>query len=75
MRITADKPGRVSVQARFQSPYLDSAVAEPGTLVMDGCWKGPIPIRNGLIAPVEGKGLRFQAALRAIPDGGRLAEE
>jgi alpha-L-fucosidase 2 len=72
VRLTADKPGRVSVQARFQSPYLDRALARSDTLVMDGCWKGPIPIRNPLIAPVEGKGLRFQARLRAIPAGGRL---
>ena len=72
VRLTADKPGRVSVQARFQSPYLDREVAKSDTLVMDGCWKGPIPIRNALIAPVEGKGLRFQARLRAIPAGGRL---
>ena len=72
VRLTADKPGRVSVRARFQSPYLDRAVARSDTLVMDGCWKGPIPIRNPLIAPVEGKGLRFQARLRAIPAGGRL---
>ena len=72
VRLTADKPGRVSVQARFQSPYLDRAVAMSDTLVIDGCWKGPIPIKNPLIAPVEGKGLRFQARLRAIPAGGRL---
>jgi alpha-L-fucosidase 2 len=72
VRLTADKPGRVSVRARFQGPYLDRAVAESDTLVMDGSWKGPIPVRNPLIAPVEGKGLRFQARLRAIPVGGRL---
>jgi alpha-L-fucosidase 2 len=73
VRLTADKPGRVSVQARFQSPYLDGALARSDdTLVMVGCWKGPIPIRNPLIAPVEGKGLCFQARLRAIPAGGRL---
>jgi alpha-L-fucosidase 2 len=72
VRLTADKPGRISVRARFQSPYLDRAVAWSDTLVMDGSWKGPIPVRNPLIAPVEGKGLQFQARLRAIPVGGRL---
>ena len=69
VRIAGDRPGRVSVQARFQSPYRDRAAAKPGMLVMDGCWKGPIPIRNWLIAPVEGKGLRFQARRRASPRG------
>ena len=38
---------------------------------MDGCWKGPIPGNNRLIAPVEGNGMRFQAVLwRRLPDGG-----
>ena len=37
---------------------------------MEGCWKGPIT-NNWLIAPVEGKGLRFQTALLALPEGGR----
>ncbi|MFI5378275.1 MAG: glycosyl hydrolase family 95 catalytic domain-containing protein [Tepidisphaerales bacterium] len=71
VRITGDKPGRVSVGAQFKSPYLESAAAKPGKLVMDGCWKGPIPGNNWLIAPVEGKGMRFQAALLALPEGGR----
>ncbi|MDB5300490.1 MAG: Alpha/beta hydrolase fold-3 domain protein, partial [Phycisphaerales bacterium] len=70
VRITCDKPGRVSVQAQLKSPYLDRVTATRGKLVMDGTWKGPIPVNNNLIAPVEGKGLRFQAALLTIPDGG-----
>jgi alpha-L-fucosidase 2 len=70
VRITCDKPGRVSVGAQLKSPYLDRVTATRGKLVMDGTWKGPIPVNNNLIAPVEGKGLRFQAALLAIPDGG-----
>ena len=73
VRLAADKPGRVSVRTRFQSPYLDRVVPGPDTLTMDGSWKGPIPVRNPLIAPVEGHGLRFQARLRAIPSGGRLS--
>ena len=71
VRITTDKPGRITVQAQFKCPYLESATAMPGKLVMDGCWKGPIPGNNWLIARVEGKGLRFQAALLALPEGGR----
>jgi alpha-L-fucosidase 2 len=71
VRIAGDKPGRVSVQARFKGPYLDSLTAKPGSLVMDGCWKGPIPVQNWLIAPVEGKGIRYRAALLAVPEGGR----
>ncbi|MCX5682884.1 MAG: glycoside hydrolase family 95 protein, partial [Planctomycetota bacterium] len=71
VRLTADKPGRVSFRAQLKSPYLDGLTAKPGKLVMDGTWKGPGTVKNGLIAPVEGKGLRFQAALLALPDGGK----
>jgi alpha-L-fucosidase 2 len=69
VRLTSSKPGRISVQAQLKSPYLDKATASPGRLVMDGCWKGPIT-NNWLIAPVEGKGLRFQTVLVALPEGG-----
>ncbi|MGA2499772.1 MAG: glycoside hydrolase family 95 protein [Tepidisphaeraceae bacterium] len=71
LRISADKPGRVSVGAQFKSPYLDKSTAKPGRLLMDGCWNGPIPGNNWLIAPVQGKGLRFQTALLSLPEGGQ----
>jgi alpha-L-fucosidase 2 len=70
VRITCDKPGRVTVVANLKSAYLDKVTATPGKLVMDGSWKGPIPVQNPLIAPVEGTGLHFQAALLARTDGG-----
>ncbi|MBN2137614.1 MAG: glycoside hydrolase family 95 protein [Sedimentisphaerales bacterium] len=70
VRITADKPGRVCVDAGFKSPYLDNVTASAGKLVMDGRWKGPMP-ENWLIAPVEGSGIRFQAVLKAGTEGGR----
>ncbi len=66
----ADKPGRVSVEAQLKSPYLRAVNAKPGKLVMDGCWKGPIPGNYWLIAPVEGDGMRFQAVLMVLNDGG-----
>ena len=66
VRITADKPGRVGVQAQFKSPHLDRATATPGRLVMEGCWKGPMRPENWLIATVEGKGIRFQAGMTTI---------
>jgi alpha-L-fucosidase 2 len=70
VRITCDKPGRVSVRAELQSHYLERVTATPGKLVMEGCWQGPIT-NNWLIAPVEGKGMRFQAELQAQNNGGR----
>ena len=72
VRLTGSKPGSISLQARFTSPYLDNAAVFAGKLVMDGCWKGPIT-NNWLIAPVEGKGLKFQARLEAILQGGTSA--
>jgi len=37
VRITVDKPGRVYVEARFKSPYLDRVAAAPDRLVLEGC--------------------------------------
>ena len=71
VRITADKPGRVSIQAQFKSPYLDRTTAQPDGLVIEGCWKGPMKPENWLIAKVEGNGIRFQAVLRALAEGGQ----
>ncbi len=70
VHVAADKPGRVSVEAALKSPYLRGVNAKPGKLVMDGCWKGPIPGNYWLIAPVEGDGMRFQAVLMVLNDGG-----
>jgi alpha-L-fucosidase 2 len=70
VHLTADKPGRLSMKVQLKSPYLEHVTTSQGKLVMDGCWKGPIT-GNSLIAPVDGNGLRFQAKLVAIPEGGR----
>jgi len=69
VRLTCDKPGKVSVEAKLKSPYLEETVAESGKLVINGIWKGPGP-RNNLIAPVEGTGISFQTALLAYPEKG-----
>jgi alpha-L-fucosidase 2 len=71
VRLTADRPGQISVRSKFKSPYLDATTAKLNQLVMDGCWKGPIPVTNWLIAPVAGPGLRFQVRLAAMPTGGK----
>ena len=54
------------------SPLAMTATAKANELVADGCWKGPIPVDNWLIAPVKGNGLRFRAKLIARPEGGQL---
>jgi alpha-L-fucosidase 2 len=79
VHIGSDKPGRISVQPEFKGPYLDSVKAMPspqaGMLYMDGQWKGPIPVRNPLIAPVDGKGLRYRVVLAALTEGGTMEVE
>src|SRR5258708_19649169 len=71
VRITSDKPGRVSVRARLKSPYLDTVTVTPGKVVMDGSWKKVGTQTNWLIEPVEGRGLIFETAMIARPEGGR----
>lgn len=74
VRISADKPGRISLGAQCRGPYLGTSVASPGRLVMDGTWKGPFSApragMDGLIARTKGEGLRYQAALAARLEGG-----
>lgn len=72
VRVTCDRPGRISLSAGFRSAYLDKVRVADGSLTMEGSWKGPIPVRNPLIAPVSGTGIRFQAVLRADAEGGRV---
>jgi alpha-L-fucosidase 2 len=69
VHFTSSKPGSISFQAQFKSPYLEKIIASPGKLVMDACWKGTIT-NNWLIAPVAGKGLKVQARLAAILESG-----
>lgn len=75
MRISADRPGHVSVGAQFRGPYMETRVAKPGRLVMDGTWKGPFSApatgMDGLIARTKGNGLRYEAVMLARHEGGR----
>jgi alpha-L-fucosidase 2 len=70
VRLSSDKPGRVSVEARLKSPFLDHLTATANELIMDGSWKAPGSETNWLIAPVAGTGLRFETAMLARPEGG-----
>lgn len=71
VRLSSSKPGKISVEARFKSPFLDKVTPAADILIMDGCWKGPNPKEYGLIAQVEGTGLKFRAALQARFEGGQ----
>lgn len=75
VRISADRPGRISFGAQFRGTYLETNVATAGGLVMDGTWKGPFSApptgMAGLIARTSGKGIGYEAALVARLEGGR----
>jgi alpha-L-fucosidase 2 len=75
MRISSDKPGRISLGAQFRGSYLETSTANHDRLVMDGAWKGPFSApptgMAGLIARTSGNGLRYEAALNAWLEGGR----
>ncbi len=76
VRISADKPGRISFRAQFRSPYrvVNTAASPRMDLAMKGTWKGPFVApatgMDGLIARTEGEGLRFEAALVVRREGG-----
>ena len=73
VRLTCNKPGNISLEAKFKSPYLENVVTESGKLIMKGTWKGPLPKNalSSLIANVEGNGLKFQTTLLALPENGQ----
>lgn len=75
LHITCDIPGRISVEAKLKSPYQDETIAKSARLIMNGCWKGPLPPSpdNNLITTVEGKGLRFQTAHITYPGKGECS--
>ena len=73
MRVSADKPGRVNVEARLNSPFQRQVSAAGNRLTMNGTWSY-LPTRIfDLIAKVEGNGMSFQTALVALPEKGKLS--
>jgi alpha-L-fucosidase 2 len=65
LRISADKKGRVSFAAAFQTPHRAAVSNERGdTLVLAGT--------NGSARGIEGK-LSFQTRVRILPAGGKLS--
>ena len=43
VRLTSNKPGKISLEAKLKSLYRDNFVTTSGKLVMNGTWKGPVP--------------------------------
>ena len=72
MRISADKPGAVNVEAKLKSPFLRKVSSAGNRLTMNGTWSY-LPTRIfDLIAKVEGDGMSFQTDVVALPEKGTL---
>jgi alpha-L-fucosidase 2 len=72
MKVSANKPGKVSLEAKLKSPFLKKTSANDGKLTMDGIWKYVPKTEMWLISKVEGTGLNFQTSLVAIPESGTM---
>ena len=72
MKISADKPGKVSVEAKLRSPFIEKTSAADNRLTMNGIWKYLPAETSWLIAKVEGTGLSFQTDVVAMPEKGTL---
>ena len=73
MKVSADKPGKVNVEARLASPFKRKVAAEGNRLTMNGTWSYVADRIFDLIAKVEGDGMSYQADVIAIPEKGSLA--
>ena len=72
MKVSADKPGKVNVEAKLKSPFLRHISSSGNRLTMNDTWSY-LPTRIfDLIAKVEGDGMSFQTDVVALPDKGKL---
>jgi alpha-L-fucosidase 2 len=72
MKVSADKPGKVNVEARLKSPFQRKISTAGNRLTMNGTWSY-LPTRIfDLIAKVEGDGMSFQTDVVALPEKGSL---
>lgn len=72
MKISADKPGKVSVEAKLRSPFLEKSYSKNNRLTINGIWKYIPQEISWLVAKMEGTGLSFQTDLIALPEKGSM---
>jgi alpha-L-fucosidase 2 len=72
MKISADRPGSVAVEAKLKSPFLEKTMVKDNRLTINGIWRYLPKTENWLIAKVEGTGMRFQTDVIALPEKGTL---
>ncbi len=74
IRITADKPGTLSMAVTMDSPHQHEINSDHGVLTMAGQWIGDGKPRS-LIAGVKGAGTRFETCLQADVKGGEISTD
>ncbi|MHC4503004.1 MAG: glycosyl hydrolase family 95 catalytic domain-containing protein, partial [Planctomycetota bacterium] len=74
VRLTCDKPGRISFDLAIKSPHPSTTKALAGGLVAMSGKVGPRK-ESRLIGPWKGDGLRFDARVKAVTEGGEVASE
>ena len=72
VRLTCDRPGQLSLEVTLGSPHPHKVVSHDGSLTLTGQWVGDGESR-GLVAGMEGPGIRFQAILEAQVEGGQVS--
>ena len=72
MKISADKPGSISVEAKLKSPFLEKTMTKDNRITINGIWRYLPETESWLIAKVEGTGLKFQTDVIAMPEKGNL---
>lgn len=72
LALDADRPGQIDCEIALDSPHRHEVAADgPRALVIKGQWIGDGK-DHGLLAGVEGPGLRFEGGLHAACEGGSL---
>ncbi len=72
MKISANKPGSVSVETKLKSPFLEKTAVKDNRLTINGIWRYLPETESWLIAKVEGTGISFQTDVIALPEKGTL---
>ncbi|MBP1665206.1 MAG: hypothetical protein H6Q23_66 [Bacteroidetes bacterium] len=72
MKVSGDKPGRVSVETKLSSPFIEETTSMPDRINIKGTWEYLSDSISWLIARVDGKGMSFQTSLVARPENGTM---
>ena len=68
VHLTCDQPGQISLEIALASPHPHEIISQNDSLTLTGQWVGDGESR-GLIAGMEGPGIRFQTMLTAQVEG------